>query len=186
MAKDPLVEQFTIRSEDAVAEAKRQYGPMLRAFSKKILGSYEDAEEVENDAYQEAWNKIPPEEPSSLKNYLLMICRRRSLDRLRERLSKKRGGTEATLCLEELEDIFPGEDGRRWASEISRKEFLSRFLRELPERERIIFLKRYWYFLSIREIAAEQGLKESHVKVLLYRTRSKLKEQLLREDLWDE
>ena len=186
MARDPLVNQFLSRSENAAAEAKRLYGAGLRGLAKRILGNYEDAEEVENDVYQEAWEKIPPAEPESMKNFLFMICRRRALDRLRERLAKKRGGGEAETALDELDDIFPGEDGRNWASEIARREMLSRFLRELPQRERTVFLQRYWYFLSVREIAREQGLKESHVKVLLYRIRNQLKEQLVREDLWDE
>ena len=186
MARDPLVEQFLARSEDAAAEAKRLYGTALRGLAKRILGNYEDAEEVENDVYLEAWEKIPPAEPESMKNFLFMICRRRALDRLRERLAKKRGGGEAETALDELEDIFPGEDGRNWASEISRREVFSRFLGELPQRERVVFLQRYWYFLSIREIAREQGLKETHVKVLLFRTRNQLKELLKQEDLWDE
>ena len=109
MTSDPLVQQFLVRQEEALAEAKRRYGSALRSLSLRILGSPEDAEEVENETYLEAWNQIPPAEPDSLKSYLYMICRRRSLDRLDERLAKKRGGGEAAAGWEELEDILPGE-----------------------------------------------------------------------------
>ena len=186
MTSDPLVQQFLARQEDALAEAKRRYGSALRSLSLRILGSPEDAEEVENETYLEAWNQIPPAEPDSLKSYLYMICRRRSLDRLDEKLAKKRGGGEAVAALDEVRDTVGGEDGRGWGERLDRQALLNSFLAELPERERRIFLRRYWYFLSIREIAREEKLKESNVKVLLFRIRGKLKEQLQKEDLWDE
>ena len=183
---DPLVQQFLSRQEDALAEAKRRYGNALRSLSLRILGSPEDAEEVENETYLEAWNQIPPAEPDSLKSYLYMICRRRSLDRLDERLAKKRGGGEAGAVLEELEDILPGEDGRRWAENLSRRDALNRFLKSLPARERRLFLQRFWYFFSIREIAKAEGLTENHVKVLLSRMRHQLQAKLTEEGLWYE
>ena len=183
--KDPLVQQFTVRSEEAIGEARRLYGAGLRGLALRILGSREDAEEVENDSYLEAWNRIPPAEPDSLKSYLYLICRRRALDRLEVRLAARRGGGEAAAALDELDELLPGEDGREWGEAIDRREAIDRFLRELPERERRIFLKRYWYFLKTREIAAEEKLTESHVKVLLHRMRSRLKAQLQKEGLWN-
>jgi len=185
MTPDPLVQQFLSRSEEAVAEAKRRYGAGLRALGYRILGSREDAEEVEDDAYLEAWKSIPPAEPDSLKSYLYMICRRRALDRLDERLAKKRGGGEAAAALEELDEMLAGEDGREWAEGISRRDVVRGFLEDLPERERRVFLRRYWYFLSLREIAAEEKMTLSSVKVLLYRSRKRLEECLKREDLWE-
>ena len=186
MTRDPLVQQFFDRSEEAIDEAKRRYGSGLRGLALRILGNREDAEEVESDAYLEAWNRIPPAGPDSLKSYLYLICRRRALDRLEEHLAKKRGGGEAELALEELDEVLPGEDGRDWADRIDRREILGRFLRELPDRDRRVFLKRYWYFLTVREIAAEEKLTVSHVKVLLFRNRSRLKALLQKEDLWNE
>ena len=60
-------------------------------------------------------------------------------------------------------------------------EILNRFLAELPKEKRQIFLKRYWYLCSVREIAAELQLTESKVKMTLLRTREKLAEQLKKE-----
>lgn len=184
--QDPLVNRLKDRDEDVLAEAKELYGAGLRALAFRILGNREDAEEVENDAYCEAWECIPPAEPASLKSWLLMVTRRRALDRLDAKLAQKRGGGEAEAALDEMEDLLPGEDGRQWAGEIARKEVIRSFLTALPAQKRRIFLKRYWYFLSIREIAAEEGLSESHVKTILHRSRKSLKDQLIREDLWNE
>ena len=52
--------------------------------------------------------------------------------------------------------MLPGEDGREWAEGISRRDVIRGFLEDLPERERRVFLRRYWYFLGLREIAAEE------------------------------
>ena len=186
MTMDPLVQLFLERSEEGIAEAKARYGAGLRGLALRILGSPEDAEEVENEAYLEAWNSIPPARPDSLRGFLYLICRRRALDRLDERLTQKRGGGEASPALEELEESLSGEDGRDWAERLDRQEVIRRFLAELPARERRIFLRRYWYFLTVREIAEEEKLKESHVKVLLFRSRKQLKELLKKEDLWHE
>ena len=186
MTKDPLVQLFLQRSEDAISEAKQLYGNKLRGFALRILGSPEDAEEIENSVYFETWNKIPPAEPVSMESYLFMICRRRSLDKLEERQALKRGGGAIPAPIEELNEALTGEDGRNWAGQISRRDLLERFLKELPKRDREIFLQRYWYFLSTREIAKQQKLKESHVKVLLSRIRKQLKDLLIKEDLWNE
>lgn len=174
------------RDQEAIAETARRYGVALRGLARRILGSPEDAEEVENEVYLAAWEQIPPASPLPLLPWLRTICRRRALDRLDEKNAGKRGGGQGNLALEELEEGLPvGEDGRHWAGRMSLEDAISDFLKELPERERIIFLQRYWYFLSVEEVARENDLKSGHVKVLLYRIRQKLKARLEREDLWD-
>lgn len=177
-----IIGLFFERSEEALILSRRQYGAYLFALSCRILGNREDAEEVENDAYLDAWNTIPPNRPESLKSYLAMLCRRRALDLVDRRDSLKRGGGVQDLVWEEIDESIPGsEDGRDWADLISLKEQLEAFLAALSQRDRRIFLQRYWYFCSIREIAERHGLKENHVKVLLHRLRRKLRQQLEKE-----
>ena len=164
-----ILSLYQARAEEAIAETKAAYGAGLRALAQRISGSREDAEEVEQDVYLTAWNQIPPDSPRSLSAYLKTICRRRAMDKL-----------------EELAESLPAQDGRHWAAQMSLQEALSRFLKELPLRERQIFLQRYWYFYPLKDIARAQGLKENHVKVLLYRLRGQLKAHLEKEGLWDE
>ena len=63
-------------------------------------------------------------------------------------------------------------------------EILNRFLASLPETERRVFLCRYWYFDSIRDIAARFGFTQSKVKVMLMRTRDKLRLRLKKEGIF--
>ena len=60
---------------------------------------------------------------------------------------------------------------------------LSRFLDTLPKESRLIFMRRYWYTDSIREIAARYGMGESKVKTQLHRTRNKLRQYLEKEGI---
>ena len=66
-------------------------------------------------------------------------------------------------------------------SESAIKESINKFLSHLPERKRIMFLQRYWYFCSIKEIADMANAKESYVKVTLFRLRRKFKDFLIKE-----
>ena len=58
---------------------------------------------------------------------------------------------------------------------------LNGFLDALPRRDRMVFLRRYWYFSSVAEIAGEYGLSQSNVKMILSRGRGKLKKALEKE-----
>ena len=42
-------------------------------------------------------------------------------------------------------------------------------------------MKRYWHFMSVREIAEDLRLSESNVRVILHRCRKTLKTQLEKE-----
>ena len=63
------------------------------------------------------------------------------------------------------------------------RDALNRFLEALAPQTRIVFLRRYWYFLSVREIAASCGMSEGKVKMVLLRTRRKLKTYLEKEGI---
>ena len=60
---------------------------------------------------------------------------------------------------------------------------INNFVRELSDKEQRVFLCRYWYARSVKEIAKLFGFSESKVKVMLMRTRNKLKTKLETEGL---
>ena len=80
------------------------------------------------------------------------------------------------LALEELSECVPNPDTPEdtvLAKDLG--ETVNRFLGTLSARERSIFLRRYFFTESTREIAERYGLRESNVLVILSRTRKKLK-----------
>ena len=77
--------------------------------------------------------------------------------------------------LRELSECVP--DGKE-ASDSVLVGQVNAFLRTLNERDRHVFLMRYYYRKSVAEIADGYGLKESSVYSALSRTRNKLKNYL--------
>ena len=182
-----IVSLFERRDERAITEARTKYSRYIRSISRGILHSDEDAEECENDTYLGAWNSIPPHSPADLRTYLGKLARRISIDRFRLETAEKRGGTEEALSLDELEECVPSSPGNPvedavLGADLSR--ILDRFLRTLPDNERRLFLRRYWYFESVKDLSERFGYSESKVKVTLFRTREKLKAALMKEEVY--
>lgn len=179
-----IIELYINRSEQALSETAGKYGRYCLSIAYGILQSHEDAQECVSDAYLTAWNAIPPRRPADLGTYLGKITRNLSIDRLRTRNRDKRGGGEVPLALEELEEVVVGSDSPE--NEAVRKELiagLNRFLSELTQQERYVFVRRYWYLDSLADIAKNTGFSGSKVASMLYRLRGRLKKQLIKEEL---
>ena len=58
------------------------------------------------------------------------------------------------------------------------QEVINRFLTGLSPQNRRIFIRRYWYFSSVKDIATIYDLSEGSVMTSLSRSRAKLKEAL--------
>lgn len=178
MEDQGIIALFFDRSEQAIVETDKKYGSYCYAIAYNILSSKEDAEESVDDTYLTAWNTIPPRKPNLLNAFLGKITRHISIDCWRKRSAQKRGGTEISLALDELEECAGPND---LEAEITHREFirlLNSFLATLSETERNVFLCRYWYMDSIEAIAEITGFTQSKVTSMLHRTRGKLRKQL--------
>ncbi len=176
-----IVDLYWARSEDAIEKTQEKYGKYCLYIAKNILGSDEDAEECVNDAYVNVWNSIPPNRPEKLSAFIGKITRNLALNRISYKKAKKRAG-QSELVLEELEECLPAMQGDP-SDELLLRDALNCFLASLPRLTRMIFMKRYWYMASVRDIANDCGVGESRVKVTLMRTRTKLKEYLEKEGI---
>ena len=181
MEDQQILDLYFARSESAITETDRKYGRYCHSIAYNILEDHEDAKEIVNDTYLKAWNTIPPNRPDPLKPYVGMISRHLSLDRYEEYHTQKRG-RRVPLVLEELAECIPDNDSREDIGEsVALKDALAKFIRSLPDKTQMIFLRRYWYASSVAEIAEEYGMRENSVNVLLHRTRKKLKDHLQKE-----
>lgn len=179
-----IISLYFARNESAITETDKKYGSYLSAVAYNILSDREDSKECVNDTYLQAWNTIPPHNPQKLKCFLAKITRNLSLNIIDMKNAVKRGNGKLAAALEELEDCIPAPQSvEKEADEDSLTEFLNAFLFSLPKKKRIVFVKKYWYLDSIKDIAASTGLSESNVKSILMRTREKLKKELEREEI---
>ncbi len=170
---ETILDLYFARDERALVETQEKYGHLCMQVSMGILASRPDAEECVNDTYLKAWGSIPPTRPQSLAHYLLRIVRNLSLNRLR-RLTAERRDRELTVSFTELEECLPVRD--EYASEVSR--LVSAFLRTQKDTDRRLFLGRYWYNLSVKELARQWGMTPNAVSLNLRRTRERLRQYL--------
>lgn len=182
MDDERIVGLYFERDEDAIAQTSKKYGKYCYSIAMGILRSHEDSEECVNSVYVDTWNTIPPQRPNSLSAFLGKLTRRISIKRLRSMAAQKRGGGEYALALEELDECVPDRvrvedqaDAHILAAHISD------FLCGLPDTERRVFVQRYFYMRSVSELARNFGFTQSKVKSMLYRTRQKLREALVKE-----
>lgn len=184
MDDQEILDLYWARSETAISETAEKYGRYCHYIARNILNNDQDSEECVNDTFLKAWNSIPPHRPGNLGTFLGKITRNLSLDRYRRRSADKRGHGQIPLALEELAECMPAADPTdSIIEELVLTDLLNRFLASLPAVSRNIFLRRYWYFSSTKEIAAEYGLSESKVKMVLHRMRKQLKALLEKEGI---
>ena len=177
-----IVDLYWERSERAISETRTKYERMLSGISYSLLRSDEDAEECVNDTYLSAWNSMPSDRPIYLGAYLSKIIRALSIDKFRSKHSKRRGGFEE-LC-EELDECIPDPSSIQAQYENGQlAKAINRFIAELPEEKRVIFIRRYFYSDSVEQIAARMGFTSSKVKTSLFRMREELRQILEKEDM---
>ena len=180
-----IVELYLNRDQTAISETGQKYGHYCFSIANNILHDSEDASECVNDTYLGAWNAIPPYIPENLRAFLGKITRRLSLKKWRDKTAQKRGGGNIEISIDELEECIPSGHSVDEALEMKElTNIINSFLENLPQDERRVFLRRYWYFDSIDDICVRFGFGKSKVKMMLKRTRDKLLAQLNREDIY--
>lgn len=173
-----IIELFFERSEEAIQELGNKYGKFCHRLSYNIVNNRQDAEECVNDAYLGAWNAIPPEKPDPLLTYLCKIVRNISL-KLYYRKGAAKRSSAYTIAMEEIEACIASPNTVETefeARELAR--IIESFLDTLTVENRVIFMRRYWFSDSCKEIAEFVGLTENNITVRLTRIRKKMKKYL--------
>lgn len=179
MEEQKIVDLFFARDERAITETKNKFGFLCMELAGRLLHDRQDAEECVNDAYLGLWNTIPPERPTYFRAFLCKIVRNLSLKRL-EYLTAKKRCASYEVSFEELEGVLQKEDDR---SEEKIGELINRFLYKVKPLHRQMFLRKYWFFDSIEDIAQRFNCTQSKVKTILMRTRQRLKKFLEQEGI---
>lgn len=180
-----IVRLFWQRAERALDAVAEKFGKRLQQLAQNILGNHRDAEEAVNDTYLALWNAIPPASPDPLSAYVYKVGRNTALKRLRTRMSLKRD-SYYDVALEELSEIIPGVSTEELFDAKQLGRAINDFLGALDEESRSLFLRRYWFGDSVRELAKVFRMKENALSVRLHRIRQKLKSHLIKEGFWNE
>ena len=176
---EKIIDMFFERSEQGIRELDMKYGKICHNLSYNIVNNRQDAEECVNDAYLGAWNAIPPVRPNPLLAYIVKIVRNISLKIYWRKEAAKRSG-HYKIALEEIEGCIA--DRKTVEDEIEARELariIEGFLETLPLENRVIFMRRYWFAASYKDIAGFTGLSEKNISVRLTRIREKMKQYLI-------
>ncbi|MEY8386363.1 sigma-70 family RNA polymerase sigma factor [Oscillospiraceae bacterium 38-13] len=183
MEDHAIIDLYWSRDPDAIRRTGEKYGPYCRTIARNILPDRRDAEECVNDTWLNAWNAMPEDRPGFLAQYLGKITRNLAFTRWRASRAEKRGGGELPLVLDELAECVSPDDTFQTVEASELEETINRFLLTLAERDRNLFLRRYWYTEPMADIAARYGMREGTVRTSLFRTREKLRCYLEKEGL---
>ncbi len=181
MEDKDILRSYQARKEDAIRKTAEKYGTRCLNIAKNILSDARDAEECVNDAYLAVWNRIPPEEPRHFGAYLMGIIRNIALGRFDYNTAACRN-PEYDLILDELAEVIADEDEQTVEAD-GLMDAINRFLNRETTKNRIIFVRRYFYNDSVREIGKRVDLKENAVRASLFRTRKKLAIYLKKQEL---
>lgn len=188
MDESYIINLFNERSEKAITELSNKYGYLCKNIAENILKNKQDSEECVNDAFLGVWNSIPPQKPTSLKAYVLKIVRNQALKKYHSNTAIKRN-SQYDVALDELEKCLSGfTDVESETDLLELTRLINNFLEALSKNDRIMFVKRYWFAMSITEIAEEFKVKNHYVSVKLSRIRGDLKTYLEKEGfvIWKE
>lgn len=181
MEDSQIIELYWQKKADAISETSSKYGAYCYTIANNILRSIEDSEECVNDTWLHAWNAMPPQRPNVLRMFLAKITRSLSINRFNARSAEKRGGGEIILVLDELADCLAGKASEAEYEVKELEQCIRRFVRELPERDGNVFVRRYFFTEPVAAIAERYGLTENNIAVILSRTRKKLRHKLEKE-----
>ena len=182
MTDEKIVELYWNREESAITQTQEKYSHYLTKIAYNILFNMEDSLECVNDTYFYAWKSIPPHRPKILSTYLAKLTRRAAIDVLRKQNREKRIPSEYTSSLSELEECV--SDSHDTGAGLDAEELgkaINGYLMTISEEARHLFIGRYFFLDSLKDVARYCGMSEAKAKSMLYRTRCGLKAYLEKE-----
>lgn len=172
-----LLGRVQSRETGALGELYDLTGQRLFALATAILRNREDAEEVVCDVFTQVWNEPARYEPgrASVLGWLLMMCRSRSLDRLRRQ--RHSAQSVAIDVADGVADPTPGPDDL--LSLIEQGTRVHDALRRLPAERRELVSLAFLRGLSHQDIADLKGLPLGTVKSHVRRSLQELRARIL-------
>ena len=173
-----LVRRMAAGDESALGTLYDRYSPLLHSVVRRIVGDPDDAEEVLEEAFWQAWRQAGRYEESrgGLSTWLVMIARSRAVDRVRarRRVREERWDELPEPPAESGDAVSPLDSAQM--DEVRR--MVGRAVATLPPEQRQTVELAYFRGLSQSEIAEATGQPLGTVK-----TRARLALQKLREAL---
>lgn len=151
-----IVDMYWNRDPGAIQQTENKYGPLLWSVAYNILCDAQDCEECQNDTYLRVWNAIPSTRPASFAGYVVQVVKRIAINRYKEKSRQRRIPSQLTISMEELKKSI--SSGVTVEEEYDAKELsqmITDYLWSLNERQRHLFIDRYYMLEPVEKTAAE-------------------------------
>ena len=146
-----------------------RHGSRVFRIAVRILGSVQEAEDVAQDVFVEAYQLHSAGPIQSWTGLLVRLATLRAIDRLRRtRPSEQLGNTERPTMAGPFEEAV--------AKELAQS--LRRAVAQLPDQQATIFTLIYFEQLTRDEVASHLGISPEGVSTALYKARQRLLSQL--------
>lgn len=179
-----IVDMLFHREEYGLQELSASYQSYCEAIAMRILRDHEDVKECVNDTWYQTWTLIPPNRPISLKAFVGKITRGLAIDKLRYKTAAKRPDYHLADIEQEAAELASAWNTvEEKLEELELIHLLNQFLEELSADDRDIFIRRYWFFDSLDAIADRHQKTKSSIRGRLYRSRSKLRDFLQKNEV---
>lgn len=173
MVEREALKKLKQKDERALAWLIDRYAAYVNTIIYNIIGrsaSAADIEEISSDVFFTLWVNAKNIAPGKVKAYLGGVARNKA-----KAYTRKRG---AGVSLEEDVILVSEENLERDFEEREQARLIKEAILAMPYPEQEIFLRYYYYYQPITEIAAEMDINISTVKMKLHRGRKTLKEKL--------
>jgi RNA polymerase sigma-70 factor (ECF subfamily) len=177
-----LIAQLRAGDEAAFEQVVRAYGGRLLAVARRIVGTEEDARDVVQDAFLNAFRSLDRFEGNAkLSTWLHRIVVNAALMKLRTRKRKPEQSIE-TLLPAFLDDGHHEERFQSWDEPVDKlmeraenRELVRKQIDALPEGYRTVLVLRDIEGLDTEETAKVLGLSVNAAKIRLHRARQALR-----------
>ena len=184
LSDEQIIDLYFAREERAIAETDKKYCEYLHAVAYNILYNEQDADECLQDTYLKTWNSIPPQRPSALRAFLAKITRNLSLDRYEQYNRQKRVPLEEYSPLDEVQEFLPDpHDLDQELRDATVARIITQYLDDTTDRRMYIFTSRYFFSLTIPQIARRLGCSQSLVSKEIAAIKRELREQFEKEGI---
>ena len=181
-----LVRQAQQGSASAFEELVRQYDRVVLRLALNITGSYEDAQDIYQEAFLRAYRNLGRFRfECSFYTWIYRIATNLCLDHLRQKQLRNRdivaerfSEPEEESILDRVPDHRPSTSPERAALSRELRDRIRMALGRLSPRERVVFELKHYQGLKLQTVANMLNTTENTIKNTLFRATHKLRVEL--------
>ncbi|MBM4105165.1 MAG: sigma-70 family RNA polymerase sigma factor [Phycisphaerae bacterium] len=170
-----LMRRVAEGDERAIADLYDRFGALVFKASRQVLTSRAEAEDAVQEVFIRLWRTADRFDPGRAKlvTWVMLICRRHLIDRLRRRSVRPDQGVGEGPAL----DQAPSR-AERPRPEVDEREQIRSRIAELPSLQRTVIERAYLQGYTLREISDQLQMPLGTVKSALSRGLGRLRDRL--------